>query len=322
MKYKTLGKTGLDVSVLSFGTAGFGGAYGASDPQEMKRAVHYAVDHGINYFDSSPYYGLTVSETRLGDALSGGYRQKIFLATKCGRYDLSLPDGFDFTRERIMRSIDESLQRLQTDYLDVFKLHDVEFWDKQRILDEAVPAMVDIKKSGKARFIGVTGYPVHLLRDIVEATDMDMTLTYCRANLLDMSADEVLRPTCERNQVGMINASPLHMGMLTDDGPPDWHPAPQRVKDAARQAAELCRSRGASLPKLAIQYALGYEYAASLCVGMLSVDEVKHNLDVLNSDVDTELMAAVRTILEPVRNTYWKSGLPENDDPGAVDQYV
>ena len=94
------------------------------------------------------------------------------------------------------------------------------------------------------------------------------------------------------------------------------------MKDAARQAAELCRSRGVRLPKLALQYALGYEYAASLCVGMLTVDEVKQNLDVLDSEVDTALMAEVRTILEPVRNTYWKSGLPENDDPGAADQYV
>lgn len=320
MNYRKLGRTGLDVSILSFGTAGLGDMYGGIDPQDGIRAVHYAIDQGINYFDTSPYYGRTLSETRLGEALKGGYREKIFLATKCGRYDRDLPHGFDFTRERILRSIDESLRRLQTDYLDVCLLHDVEFWDRRRILDEAVPAMYDLKQSGKVRFIGVSALPVYLLRDIIDATDLDMTLTYCRCNLMDMSADAVLRPVCQRKNVGMVNASPLHMGMLTDDGPPAWHPAPQRVKDAARKAADWCRSKGASLSKLAIQYTLQYEHAATVCVGMVSVEQVKHNLDVLDSTMDNELLAEVQVIIAPVKNITWKSGLPENDDPGAVEQ--
>ena len=138
MEYRKLGRTELKVSLIGFGTATLGDLYGAADPAEATRAVHLAIDHGINFFDSSPYYGKTLSENRLGEALSGK-RDKVILATKTGRYGL---DEFDFSAKRTLASIDESLRRLKTDYLDLFQAHDVEFGDFSQIVSETLPALM------------------------------------------------------------------------------------------------------------------------------------------------------------------------------------
>src|ERR1700744_5236909 len=112
MEYRKLGKTDLNLSLVGFGGAALGGVFGNLDLEEGTRAVHLAVDRGINFFDTSPYYGITLAETRLGAALVGR-RKRIILATKCGRYGM---DEFDFSAKRVVASIDESLRRLQTDY--------------------------------------------------------------------------------------------------------------------------------------------------------------------------------------------------------------
>jgi len=125
MEYRTLGRTGLRVSKLGFGGSPLGNEFGEADPVEAERAVRCAIDLGVNYFDVAPYYGRTLAETRLGGALAGR-RDKVVLASKCGRYDVA---KFDFSAARIRASIDESLERLRTDYLDVFLAHDIEFVD-------------------------------------------------------------------------------------------------------------------------------------------------------------------------------------------------
>ena len=130
MQYRQLGNTSLRVSILGYGASPLGNAFRVTDPAEGKAAVHLAVERGINYFDVSPYYGLTLAETRLGEALVG-LRQNVILATKCGRYGA---DQFDFSAPRITASIDESLARLQTDYVDLLQAHDVEFGDARQIV--------------------------------------------------------------------------------------------------------------------------------------------------------------------------------------------
>ncbi|CAN5835603.1 hypothetical protein BH24BAC1_BH24BAC1_37170 [soil metagenome] len=160
MKYRRLGKTDLDLSVLGFGASPLGNVFEEADEGEGARAVHLAIDHGINFFDVAPFYGYTLAEERLGRALEGK-RQKVFLATKCGRYE-----GFDFSYQRVLESIDESLARLKTDHVDLYQLHDIEFVDREQILHEAIPAALKVKESGKARYIGITGLPVRYLADI------------------------------------------------------------------------------------------------------------------------------------------------------------
>src|SRR5688500_14395537 len=133
MIFRPLGRTGLNVSIIGFGAATLGNEYGNVDAEIGKRAVHAAIEHGINFFDTSPYYGRTLSETRLGEALLG-FRHKVILATKGVRIDLN---KFDFSAEGLTRSLEDSLKRLRTDVIDLYQLHDIEFADKYQIIHEA-----------------------------------------------------------------------------------------------------------------------------------------------------------------------------------------
>ena len=230
MEYRKLGQTNLSLSLIGFGSATLGDVFGNVDPSDAIRAVHLAVDSGINFFDSSPYYGITLAETRLGQALVGR-RNRVVLATKCGRYGF---DEFDFSAQRVTASIDESLRRLQTDYIDLFQVHDVEFGDVEQIIHETLPALRKLQQQGKARYIGITGYPPKLLRRIAEAVPVDSILTYCRYNLINTDMDGILTSFARERGIGLINASGLCMGLLTEQGA-GLDPAPQQVRDAGEK---------------------------------------------------------------------------------------
>ncbi|MHC4745293.1 MAG: aldo/keto reductase, partial [Planctomycetota bacterium] len=225
MEYRTLGKTGMKISIVGYGVSPLGNVFGETDEAEGIRAVHYAIDHGINYFDVAPMYGVTLAETRLGRALKGK-REEIFLATKCCRYDI---DKFDFSGKRVLESIDESLKRLQTDYVDVYQVHDIEFGDREQVINESIPAARKVQQSGKARFVGITGLPVRYLRHVAELAEVDTILSWAHYDLLEDEMDTVLTPLAKQKGIGLINASPLHQRLLTEKGPPEWHRSPNDV---------------------------------------------------------------------------------------------
>jgi len=316
MIYKKLGKTKLKVSIIGFGASPLGGEFGPVDVEEGRRAVECAIDSGINYFDVAPYYGRTMAEKRLGEFLEGK-RNKIFLASKACRYDIN---DFEFTKKRIMRSIEESLRRLRTDYLDIYQVHDIEYAHHRQVVEEAIPAMFKLRDQGKIRFTGITGYPLTPLAKVIEAVQIDTVLTYCRYNLMDTSMDNILTPVARRRATAVINASPLHMRVLTEKGAPSWHPAPDKVFDAAARVARLCRSRGTNISKLAMQFALAHEYVSLTLVGMSKVRHVEENVQIVNSRLDPDILTDALEIISPVSNICWKEGLPENDDPGAVEK--
>lgn len=293
----------MQLSIIGFGAGPLGGAYETIDPAEAANAIRFAIDEGINFFDTSPYYGETLSETRLGEALLG-VRDKVVLCTKCGRYGF---DKFDFSAARIARSIDESLSRLRTDHLDLFIAHDIEFGDVEQLISETIPQMRKIKEAGKARFIGVSGLPLDVLSEAVTRGHLDFVLSYCHYNLMVQDLDRVLRPVAGDN-VGLINASPLHMGMLTAAGPPAWHPAPADVKDVAARVVEVCGARGVDVTTLALRYCLDYPYAASTLVGMSTREQVKRNLRALDFKIDRELLKEIEQIVAPVKDKSWPSG--------------
>jgi len=302
MEYATLGRTGLRVSKLGFGASPLGDEFGEVDPAEGERAVHCAIDLGINYFDVAPYYGRTLAETRLGAALVGR-RDKVVLATKCGRYDVG---RFDFSPARIRTSIDESLARLRTDYLDVFLAHDIEFVDADQIIEEAIPTMRALQRDGKARFVGITGLQLNMLRKVAQAAPVDVILSYCRYNLLITDMDELLTPFAKQNGIGLINASPLHMGILTPNGPPPWHPASPEVKEAGRKLVERCGDR---ISDLALQFCLAHPYVSTTLTGMTTVEQVRQNVAAASEAPNLALIEELRRATRS-----WPTGLPENQD--------
>lgn len=306
MELRELGRTGLKVSPLGFGGAPLGGMYGAVEESEMIAAVRHAVDAGINLVDTSPYYGPLHSEVLLGKALRDGWRERVLLATKCGRIDKAV---FDFSAEFVVRSMDDSLRRLQTDRVDIFQAHDIEFADDlDRVFTETAEALYRLKKQGKCRFIGMTGLPLVVLKRAVEACNLDVTISYCHCTLLDTTLLTDLLPVTERRGVGIINASPLGMGLLTDDGPPPWHPADAQIKEASKKAARLCRERGADLSTLALAFVLREKRLATTLVGMTSRAEVDRNLRAMATAVDEGLLAEVQKVLAPVKDRTWPSG--------------
>jgi aryl-alcohol dehydrogenase-like predicted oxidoreductase len=309
MKTRPLGKTGLDVSVLGYGASPLGGVFGEVDAAEGIRAVHRAIDLGINLFDVAPYYGLTRAEIALGNGLSGIPRDKFVLATKVGRYGGA---EFDFSASRVLRSIEESLKRLQVQTIDIITCHDIEFVSIRQVIEEAIPALHRAREQGKVRFIGVSGLPLSVYHTVLDRVPLDTILSYCHHALNDNSLVDHL-PYFETKGVGVINASPFSMGLLTGFDPPEWHPAGEAIRTACRRAAEHCKSRGVEIGKLALQYSISNPGIATTLAGMRSQREVEQNVAWLQAPPDRQLLAEVLEILAPVHNQTWQTGLPENN---------
>jgi len=260
MDYRTLPHTGHKVSTLSFGASSLGGVFYETDDSRSKQAVFTAIDEGFNYIDVSPYYGITRAETVLGTALKDLKRDDYLLSTKCGRYEA---DEFDFSAERVTKSIDESLGRLQVDHVDFLFCHDIEFVELEQIWEETLPALQKIKDAGKTR---------------------------------------------------IVNASPTSMGILTDRGAPDWHPAPKDIQEACAKAVAHCQSKGADISKLAMQFSCANEQIPTTLFSSANPDRIKQNASFLDDEMDLELLAEVQDILSPIKDKTWQSGLAQNND--------
>ncbi|XP_078435545.1 L-galactose dehydrogenase-like isoform X3 [Wolffia australiana] len=313
LERRALGRTGIELSCVGFGASPLGNVFGPVSDEEALAAVRRAFDLGINFFDTSPYYGGTVSEFVLGKCLRaiGVPRSQYIVSTKCGRYI----DGFDFSAERVTRSVDESLSRLGLDYIDLLQCHDIEFGSLDQIVNETIPAIQKLKEAGKVQFVGITGLPLGIFNyvlDRVPSGSVDVILSYCHYSINDSSLQDLL-PYLESKGVGVISASPLSMGLLTDNGPPDWHPAPAELKAACEVAADHCQRKGKNISKLALQYSLKGQGISSVLVGMNSVKQVEENvaaaLELAAGGIDSELLAEVESILQPVKNQTWPSGI-------------
>lgn len=309
MEYRRIGKTDMDVSILSFGASPLGNVFDVSDEKEGIKAVHYAIDHGMNFFDVAPFYGFTLAETRLGKALENK-RNNIFLATKCGRYE-----DFDFSYKRVLESIDESLKRLHTDYVDVLQIHDIEFGDRQQIINETIPAALKVKEMGKARYVGFTGLPVRYLADMARQVDVDTVLSWGHYNLLEDEINDELVPLSKERGFGLMNASPLLQRILSNSPIPGWHRSPQPVKEMQPTLLALCKEFGVDLSDVAIKYAVAHPDIATTIVGMSKTTHVKQNIKALDFQIPDGLMEEITQLVSPVKNRMWYEGRPENNIP-------
>ena len=309
MLYRRLGKTALNVSIIGFGASPLGNVFDDCDAAEGIRSVHCAIDLGINFFDVAPFYGLTLAETRLGEALKGK-RKDVLLATKCGRYGLR---DFDFSYQRILDSADESLSRLKTDYVDLMQLHDIEFGTREQVLNEAIPALLKIKESGKARYVGITGLPVYYLADIAKQVEVDTVLSWAHYNLLQDELNPALVGLCQEKDMGLMNAAPLLQRILSDASIPSWHNAPTELKAMQSPLLALCQKYGVALSDVAIRYAIDHPFISSTIIGMCDKDNVKKNTGVLAFDLPDGLLDEIEQLVAPVKNRMWFEGMPENN---------
>lgn len=306
MKYRKLGNTGLLLSEISFGASSLGGVFHAIDEKEGVRAVLSAVEQGINFIDVSPYYGHCKAETVLGKALSQIPRDRYHLATKVGRYGRDGVNLWDYSAARSVQSVYESMERLGVDYIDLIQVHDIEFQADlpgglQKVVDETLPALWELKEKGVVGHVGITDLQPENLKWVVEHApqgSVETVLNFCHYCLNDDLLQEYFN-LFEQRGIGIINAAPFAMGLLTRTGVPAWHPAPPSLIDACRQAADYCESQGYPIEKLAIQFAVSNPRITTTLFSTANPLEVTQNLAAAQSPLDTQLLADVRRLLAP-----------------------
>ena len=289
MPYRPLGRDQRLVSLLSFGGSSLAGVFRADVTEEENvRVVVAAIKQGINIVDTAPWYGFGESEKVLGRALKQVPRSAYYLHTKVCRYLPGVLEQFDFTYDRTIASVHESLARLQVDYLDAVQVHDPEFAPSlDVVLSEVLPALQALKEQGKIRRIGITGYPLEALRYLADhcppGIEIDTALSYCHYNLhtTKLVDSGTLQHLAARG-IGVICGSPLSMGLLTQRGPPAWHPASPALKERCRAAAAHAAAAGVDIADLALHFALfSSALLPTLMVSTASLARLQHDIDVV-----------------------------------------
>jgi len=310
MKTRILGQTGLSLQILSFGASSLGQELRKVSLDDALESVRVALECGLNFIDTSPFYGRGISEVLLGMALRDVPRETYTLCTKLGRYDLA---HFDFSARRVSESVDVSLHRLGTDHLDIVLCHDIEFVPMQQIVDETLPALRQIQKSGKVRFIGFSGYPQKIFKFICEQTKVDCVLSYNQYTLQNTRfADETV-PYLKTKGVGIMNAGPFSARLLTNAPLPAWLKEPEQVKAAARKAAEHCARKGVDIAKLALQFSLSNPDITTTISGSANPANIRNWSKWAEEPIDEELLEEVTAIFEPLKNIGHQEGLLENN---------
>lgn len=309
MEYRTLGNTGIRLSALSMGASSLGGVFQAIDQAEGMRAVHMALDAGINHFDVAPAYGATVAETVLGQALRGVARDRYVLSTKVGQYDKY---GVDFSAAGVRAKLHESMQRLGVEYVDIVYCHDIEYVDIDMVINDTLPALRQAQREGLIRQVGISGYPLAIYPRVLAACDLDVVLSYCHLMLGNTRVLDLV-PQLQARSVGVINAAPLGMGLLTRQGPPEWHPAPAHIRARYAEAAAFCQAQGVDIAQLAMQYSVAHPQVATTLVSTASPGHIVANLAWIAQPIDEQMVAQVLRILAPVLDESWQTGRSENN---------
>jgi len=308
MQYRVLPHYGM-VSIISFGASGLGGMFTAgqgsgladatagagseedvwfledaeADKQAAKDIVQMCLKAGVNLIDTSHWYGQGRSERLLGAALKDVPRKAFYINSKIGRYDKDPLKMFDFSYAKTYQGVLDTLKRLQLDYVDSMQVHDPEFAPSVDIIvSQTLPALQRLKEEGKIKYVGMTGYPLDVQREIFEKAKVkiDTCLSYCHFALNDQSliASGFLDYLKSKN-VALINASPISMGLLTERDPPGWHPAKPETKALCKRAAAYCKEQGVDISKLALHYCLREEKIGTTLISSTSIKRMRDNLD-------------------------------------------
>jgi len=326
MKYRRLGKTNLMVSYLGFGASPLGDIYGKTDEDEIVRTVHAAIDAGINLFDVAPSYGPRgLAEERLGKALEGK-RHQVILNTKVGREDYGTPLKpeyvYDYSPERVRASIDASLKRLKTDYIDVYQIHDFSYLGNNRYIAEVtIPELQKLQEAGKIRFIGINTKSVEDLLELAKMAPVDTMLNFLHYNIIDQSLAEELSPFARQNDIGLINASVLYMGLLTPTVKVTygwnrkWEGEQARIRQAVLDANSYCEEHGFTISDLALKFAIEYDGVDTTLIGIGRMKSLERSLNTLKMDISQEHINHVRNMLSFIAQSYRVGRQPAYNNP-------
>ena len=310
MVYNEIGKTGLRVSNLAFGASSLGGVFHGIREEEAIEAVHTAVDAGLNFIDVSPYYGHLKAATVLGKALKEIRRDRYVLSTKVGRYGKDGVNYWDYSARRAKESVYESMERLHVDYIDLINVHDVEFADLNQVVSETLPALVELKKEGVVGHVGITDLQPENLKWVIEHSEegtVESILNFCHYCLNDTLLKEYF-DFFEGRGIGVINASPFSMGLLSMRGAPDWHPATPALREACARAARYCDEQGYPIDKLAIQYSTSCNgHIATTLFSSANPKNVLKNVEYVNEPIDMQLVEKVQEIIGDQMGVRWKN---------------
>ena len=312
MKTRPLGKSGIDLPILSFGASSLGAEFRSVALDEVMLSTKTAIDLGMNFIDTSPFYGRGMSEIMLGLGLKGIPRDKYLLGSKLGRYS---DRHFDFSAKRVEESVHISLQRMGTDYLDVMLLHDVEFVPLPQIWEETLPAVLKLKEQGKVRAVGFSCYPLKTFHTVLDHVEdhIDCVLGYNRYTLQNTTFVDELLPRLAAKGIGAMNAGPFSARLLTNAPLPAWLKEPEDVKAAARAAAKLCEDRGVDIAQLALQFSCEHPGLATTIAGSANPANIRKWAEWLEKPIDRALLTEVLAIFAPVKNSGHLEGLLENN---------
>lgn len=318
MRYRPFGRTGLEVSALGFGSWPMAGdRYGAIEDEEATQAVRRSLEVGVTCFDTAPAYGNGHSEEVLGKAL-GARRKDVVLVTKCGSY---LPPGARFnvrdsSRSNILREIEDSLRRLGTDWVDLYLIH----WpDADTPFDEAMRAMDEVVRAGKARFVGVSNFTVDQIEQCMKVRRVNVVQV--GYHVFDRRQERELFPYCAREGIGVMGYGSLGHGLLsggftpdTTFDPNDWRAGGvafgqplfrgenlrRNVEVAERIRREVAEPRGVPLSQIALAWVLRNPVVSTALVGMRTPAEVDANLAGAELELTDAEMAGIDEIARGV----------------------
>jgi L-galactose dehydrogenase len=310
MQRRRLGKTDLELPILSFGASSLGAEFRGVTLDEVFSSIRVALELGLNFIDTSPFYGRGMSEVLLGVALKDVPRDEYLMCTKLGRYDIS---HFDFSARRVAESVDVSLHRLGCGHLDIVLCHDIEFVPLQQIVNETIPALRAAQAAGKVRYIGISGYPQKIFHEVIRQAEVDCVLSYNQYTLQNRRFESETMPMLKEKGIGIMNAGPFAARLLTNSVLPVWFRDPQSVQDVAKQAAEYCSAQGVDIAKLALQFCLLHEDISTTVAGSANPNNIRKWAEWAAEPIDETLLQAVLKIFEPVKDVGHLEGLPENN---------
>ncbi len=315
MEYRPFGQTGMQVSAIGVGCWEIGGGYGSIEEAEFIKAVHRALDLGINCFDTAEGYGFGASERSLAKAL-GPRRKEAIITTKFGIGYKEAPNYRDSSRQRVMVSIDKSLQNLNTDYVDVYMVH----WpDVNTPFEETLRALDDLVQQGKVRAVGISNFRLSQIETSMRTRRVEVA-QYCW-NMFDRRMQKEIYPYCQKHNIGVMAYGSLAYGLLTgtftedmDFGSDDWRArrgrmgginlfqhlfGPEYFPQNLRVVGELkamATRYGKSLPQFALRWTLTNPVISTALVGCRNAAEVEDNSGALGWAISAADMKEIDAI--------------------------